>query len=170
MAALGAAVLAVAGCAGPEGNSVEQRLRADVAAIHALGISGVQARVIAPDGSEAVATAGTADLTTGAPVSPDGYFRMASTVKTMVATVVLQLAAEGTLSIDDPVARWLPETLRDNAITIRHLLQHTSGLRDDLPGYTTPAQYLEQRYDQHSSEQLVARTLTTPPASAPGAA
>ncbi|WP_110037919.1 serine hydrolase domain-containing protein [Nocardia neocaledoniensis] len=171
VAALGAAVLAVAGCAGPEGNSVEQRLRADVAAIHALGISGVQARVITPDG-EAVATAGTADRTTGAPVSADGYFRMASTVKTMVATVVLQLAAEGTLSIDDPVGRWLPETLRDSgsAITIRHLLQHTSGLRDDLPGYTTPAEYLEQRYDQHGTEQLVARTLTNAPASAPGAA
>ncbi|MEV0334206.1 serine hydrolase domain-containing protein [Nocardia sp. NPDC050717] len=170
VAALGAAVLTVAGCAGPEAISVDQRLRDDVAAVHALGVSGVQARVVAPDGSQAVATAGTADLTTGAPVSADGYFRMASTVKTMVAVVVLQLAAEGTLSLDDPVARWLPETLRDKAITIRHLLQHTSGLRDDLPGYTTPAEYLDQRDDLHSSADLVARALANPPASAPGGA
>ncbi len=174
MAALGSAALVVAGCAGPEPISVEQRLREDVAAIHALGVSGIQARVVAPNGGQTVATAGTADLSTGAPVAADGYFRMASTVKTMVATVVLQLAGEGALSIDDPVDRWLPETVLGNghdgtATTIRQLLQHTSGLRDDLPGYTTPDEYLQQRYDQHSAERLVARTLANAPGSAPGA-
>ncbi|MFD5875398.1 serine hydrolase [Streptomyces sp. NPDC060322] len=79
----------------PAGPSPAEQLRRDTKAIHALGVSGVQARVIAPDGRQSVATS-TADLNTGRPVSSGGYFRMASTSKTLVATVVLRLEAEGT--------------------------------------------------------------------------
>nr|BFD88663.1 serine hydrolase domain-containing protein [Kitasatospora sp. Xyl93] len=141
----------------------------DVAAIHALGISGVQARTVGPDDRESVATAGTADLTTARPVHPDGFFRMASTSKTLIATVVLQLEAEGRLSLDDPVARWLPylawgEGHDPARITLRDLLRHTGGISDaGLPGYRTAQEYEEQRFDRYTSRQLVDRAVTQKP-------
>ncbi|MFD9327146.1 serine hydrolase domain-containing protein [Streptomyces sp. NPDC060065] len=157
----------------PADSSAGDRLRRDTEAIHALGVSGVQARAVAPDGRQSVATSGTADLRTGRPVSSDGYFRMASTAKTLVATVVLQLEAEGVLSLDDTVDHWLPGEVRGNGndgsrITIRQLLQHTSGIHDDLPGYTTPKEYYRQRHDIHSPEQLVARAMAHAPDFPPG--
>ncbi|MEU6587384.1 serine hydrolase domain-containing protein [Nocardia sp. NPDC046763] len=175
--ALGAAALLVAematAVAQPAGTSLAEQLRQDTEAIHALGVSGVQARVIAPDGGQSVATGGTADLNTGLPVPSDGYFRMASTAKTLVATVVLQLEADHTLTLDDTVDRWLPGVVHGNGndgsrITIRHLLQHTSGIHDDLPGYTTPEEYYQQRYDLYSPEELVARAMAQAPDFPPG--
>jgi D-alanyl-D-alanine carboxypeptidase len=150
-----------------------EQLRRDVDAIHALGVSGVQARAIGPDGRQCVAVSGSADVTTGRPVSPYGYFRMASTSKTMIATVILQLEAESRLSSSDVVERWLPGLLGANGndgrrITLRQLLQHTSGLHDDLPGYTTPQQYRQHRHDVHSSVELVARALEHAPDFPPG--
>ncbi|MFS8359105.1 serine hydrolase domain-containing protein [Streptomyces sp. CWNU-52H] len=56
-------------------------------------------------------------------------FRMGSNTKTMVATVVLQLVAEHRLRLTDPVEKWLPGVVPDgDAITVRMLLNHTSGL------------------------------------------
>ncbi|MEV8034935.1 serine hydrolase domain-containing protein [Streptomyces sp. NPDC086182] len=157
----------------PAGSSPMEQLRQDTGAIHALGVSGVQARVVAPDGRQSVATSGTADLTTGSAVSSVGYFRMASTAKTLVATVVLQLEAEDRLSLDDAVGHWLPGVVHGDGndgsrITIRQLLQHTSGIHDDLPGYTTPEEYYQQRYDVYTPEQLVARAMAHPPDFPPG--
>jgi D-alanyl-D-alanine carboxypeptidase len=175
--ALGVATLlaaeAATAVAQPAGSSPLEQLRQDTEAIHALGVSGVQARVIASDGRQSVATSGTADLSTGRPVSSDGYFRMASTAKTLVATVVLQLEAEGRLSLDDTVDHWLPGVVHGNGndgsrITIRQLLQHTSGIHDDLPGYTTPEEYYQQRYDVYTPEQLVARAMAHAPDFPPG--
>ncbi|GAA4391379.1 serine hydrolase domain-containing protein [Actinomadura verrucosospora] len=148
-------------------------LRRDTEAIRALGVSGVQARVVAADGRQSVAVSGTADLGTGRPVSSEGFFRMASTSKTLVAVVVLQLEAEGRLSLDDSVERWLPGVVRGNGndggrITVRQLLQHTSGIHDDLPGYSTPGEYYRQRYDVHEPEELVARAVAHAPDFAPG--
>ncbi|MER5428502.1 serine hydrolase domain-containing protein [Streptomyces sp. NPDC002588] len=175
--ALGVATLLAAGAgtavAQPAGSRPATQLRQDTEAIHALGVSGVQARVTAPDGRQSVATSGTADLDTGRPVPSDGYFRMASTAKTLVATVVLQLEAEGRLSVDDTVDQWLPGVVRGNGndgsrITVRQLLRHTSGIHDDLPGYTTPAEYHQQRHDVYGPEQLVARAMAHPPDFPPG--
>lgn len=174
--ALGAVALLAGGvtaCAEPAHLSSGEQLRRDVEAIHALGVSGVQARMIGPDGRPTVATSGTADVNTGSPVDPDGYFRMASTSKTFVATVILQLAAEAAVSVDDTVEHWLPGVVQGNGndgnrITIRHLLQHTSGIHDDLPGYTTPDEYYQQRYDVHSPTELVARAMAQAPDFAPG--
>ena len=56
-------------------------------------------------------------------------FRVASITKTFVATIVLQLEAEGKLDIDDPVERWLPGRVPSGAsIMLRELLSHTSGI------------------------------------------
>jgi D-alanyl-D-alanine carboxypeptidase len=58
-------------------------------------------------------------------------FRAGSVTKTFVATVVLQLAGEGRLALDDTLARWVPGVLSyGDRVTVRHLLQHTSGIED----------------------------------------
>lgn len=157
----------------PQTSDTARQLRQDTQAIHTLGVSGVQARVIEPDGRQTVAVSGTADLTTGRPVPSDGYFRMASTSKTLIATVILQLESEGRLSLDDTVDHWLPGVVHGNGndgsrITVRQLLQHTSGLHDGLPGYSTPQEYYEQRHYVYSSRQLVALSMEHAPDFPPG--
>ncbi|MFH8623492.1 serine hydrolase [Streptomyces vietnamensis] len=79
---------------------------------------------------------------------------MAGTSKTPVATVTFQPEAEGRLSPDDTVEHWLPGAVRGNGddgrgISVCRLLRHTSGIHDDLPGYTTPEEYSRQRHQVH---------------------
>jgi CubicO group peptidase (beta-lactamase class C family) len=74
---------------------------------------------------------GMADLEHNIALSPDSVFEPGSVTKQFTAAAVLLLAQDGKLSLDDPVRKYIPE-LPDygSAITIRHLLNHTSGLRD----------------------------------------
>ncbi|MFD8702784.1 serine hydrolase domain-containing protein [Kitasatospora sp. NPDC059648] len=144
------------------------RLRRDADAITALGVTGVQARLVTRDGRTVAATSGVADLTTRRPVPADGHFRIASVTKAFVATVTLQLVGEGRLSLDDPVERWLPGVVSGNgndgkAITVRQLLQHTSGIHDDYPDYTSAEDFRRHRYDTFSPEQTVARAMSHRP-------
>ncbi|MFJ9472941.1 serine hydrolase domain-containing protein [Streptomyces caniferus] len=72
-------------------------------------------------------------MRTGCKWSADDRVRGASITKTFVATVLLQLAAEGRLSLDDTVETWLPGLVQGNGydvskIILRQLLNHTSGL------------------------------------------
>jgi D-alanyl-D-alanine carboxypeptidase len=73
---------------------------------------------------------GVANRATGEPVHPDDRIRIASITKTMVAVVVLELADEGKLRLDDTAHAWLGGLVSDRRITIRDLLAHTSGLAD----------------------------------------
>jgi D-alanyl-D-alanine carboxypeptidase len=73
--------------------------------------------------------AGFANLRTRERLRPDHAFRVGSITKTFVAAVVLQLAAEGVLGLDDSIERWLPGAVPNGgAITLRQLLNHTSGV------------------------------------------
>jgi CubicO group peptidase (beta-lactamase class C family) len=74
---------------------------------------------------------GMADLEHNIALSPDSVFEIGSVTKQFTAAAVLLLAQDGKLSLDDPARKYFPE-LPDyaNMITIRHLLNHTSGLRD----------------------------------------
>ncbi len=81
--------------------------------------------------------AGLADKATGQPMQPQDRVHIGSITKTFVATVVLQLAAEGRLSLNDSVQKWLPGVSTGHGydparITVRQLLQQTSGIRDYL--------------------------------------
>ncbi|MEV6627939.1 serine hydrolase domain-containing protein [Amycolatopsis sp. NPDC051106] len=99
------------------------------------GVPGAEA--VVQDGSRMrVTRSGTGDVATGKPLPRNGSFRAGSVTKSFVATVVLQLVAEGRVNLDAPVERYLPGLLPDRRITVRQLLQHTSGLynyTDDLP-------------------------------------
>jgi CubicO group peptidase (beta-lactamase class C family) len=72
-----------------------------------------------------------ADLERGVALSPESVFEPGSVTKQFTAAAVLLLEQDGKLAIDDPVRKYIPE-LPDygSTITIRHLLNHTSGLRD----------------------------------------
>jgi D-alanyl-D-alanine carboxypeptidase len=83
------------------------------------------------DGTTWVGAAGTAQIGTSQPLTPAHRFRIGSVTKTFTAGAVLQLAGNGTLSLDDTVDDWLPGMLpRGDTITIRMLLNHSAGLFD----------------------------------------
>ncbi|MEU4794790.1 serine hydrolase domain-containing protein [Streptomyces sp. NPDC023327] len=138
------------------------------------GVVGAEATAV--DGRRReYARSGTAELGTDRPVPRQGYFRMGSNTKTFVSTVVLQLAAEGRLRLDDTVDRWLPGVVAGNGhdggrITVRQLLQHTSGLPDyaaELP-VLDEAAFQRHRFDHHEPRELVDLALREPPLFEPG--
>ncbi|MDP9198932.1 MAG: beta-lactamase family protein, partial [Pseudomonadota bacterium] len=89
------------------------------------------------------------------PVRPETVFQSGSLGKQFAAAAIQLLAADGKLPIDDPVARWLaPVPATWNDITIRHLLTHTSGIREFENG-TDPAQ-IDLRRD-YTEAELVER-------------
>ena len=74
---------------------------------------------------------GMADLESGAPITASTIFESGSVAKQFTAAAVVLLALDGKLDLDDPVRKHLPEMPEyDRPITIRHLLTHTSGLRE----------------------------------------
>jgi D-alanyl-D-alanine carboxypeptidase len=93
-------------------------------------LPGISATIILSDGTSWVGTSGLADVAADVPVRPETAFAIASVSKTFTAALTLALAEEGRFAIDDRVRTWLPELDIDRRITIRQLLDHTSGLRD----------------------------------------
>src|SRR5215472_9551553 len=80
---------------------------------------------------------GMANLNDDVPITPATVFHVASLSKQFTAASILLLAQEGKLSLDDPVRKYIPELPDSEApVTIRQLIHHTSGLRDqwDLLG------------------------------------
>ena len=76
---------------------------------------------------------GMADLECCVPITPESIFDIGSTGKQFTATVIAILPAQGHLSLDDSTRQYLPEMpVYANSIAIRHLIHHTSGLRDYL--------------------------------------
>jgi D-alanyl-D-alanine carboxypeptidase len=118
------------------------------------------------------AASGLADLRTGRRMRPGLHYRVGSVTKPFVATVVLQLVAEGTLSLSDTVERWLPGILPyGNQVTIRQLLNHTSGVPDNsleplVILYTSP----HGRARAWTPRELVALVADRPPDFPPGTA
>ncbi|MFD5825883.1 serine hydrolase domain-containing protein [Lentzea sp. NPDC060358] len=86
------------------------------------------ATVTEGNGRSASYVAGTSELGKRVPVPKDGQVRAGSNTKTFVATVVLQLVGEGKVELDKPVNHYLPGAIKDDRITVRQLLNHTSGL------------------------------------------
>ncbi|MGW6268975.1 serine hydrolase domain-containing protein [Streptomyces sp. NPDC055060] len=85
--------------------------------------------------------AGVADVTTGRPVTADLRHRVGSITKTFTAAAVLQQAEGGQIALDAPIGRYLPNLVpgeRGDAITVRMLINHTSGLAEYLP-YAYPS-------------------------------
>lgn len=118
----------------------------------------------------ATLTAGVGDISTDAPMRADDHIKIASLTKTYVATATLQLVDQGKLSLEDSVEQWVPGLLRaGDRITVRELLQHTSGLPDyeTVPEYLAP--YLAGDFAHRwEPTELVAISNGLPPVFAPG--
>ncbi|HVK25470.1 MAG TPA: serine hydrolase domain-containing protein, partial [Actinokineospora sp.] len=127
------------------------------------GGQGVQVR-ITKDGRTVVARSGTAELDRPRPVPLTGRFRVGSVTKMFTATVLLQLVGEGRVELDRPVSAYLPGLLPDgDRITVRMLLQHSSGLfnyTDALP--MDPEGFEAIRFQHHSPLDLVALATSRP--------
>jgi D-alanyl-D-alanine carboxypeptidase len=100
---------------------------------------GATAYVVGPHGTW-VGAAGLANVKTGERMRPDARMRIQSLSKTWAMAVILQLAREGRLTLDDTVERWLPGLLPyGDRITIHQLMADTSGLIDDNDVERSPA-------------------------------
>ena len=136
-----------------------------------LGVPGSLALV--KEGARiSTAASGVADLTTKMPVSIDHTWRIASVTKMATAIVVLQLAREGKLRIEDRLSRYLPGIVPSaHRITIGHLLNHTSGIPDYLYGRSfSTAKRLRAQLDLPQTFAAMIRAANAQPRRfAPGA-
>ncbi|MCL1949335.1 MAG: beta-lactamase family protein [Turicibacter sp.] len=98
---------------------------------------------------------GMADVGNGIPLGVDSKFQIASLTKPFTAIAILQLAEAGELSLDQPISDFLPGVLNGEAITLHHLLTHSSGLfaGDSLADYSyvaTPDQLIADAFTDFS--------------------
>jgi D-alanyl-D-alanine carboxypeptidase len=127
-------------------------------------LPGVSAAVVIPGKGVWTGVSGVADLRTREPVRPQTMFEAGSITKTLIAALVLKLSERGVLRLDDPLSRWVPNFPNARRITLRMLLNHTSGTSDfvDVPGFGS-AQQQDPR-----ARWAPSRTLSyVPPPSAP---
>ncbi len=76
---------------------------------------------------------GLADVARRVPVSPQTIFRIGSVTKQFTATAILKLQEEGRLSVDDKLSKYIPDFPRGDEVTLRELMNHTSGIHDYVP-------------------------------------
>lgn len=170
----GLAALLLATSGGPTAAADAQHadpLQRRVDAIHDTGVVGVAAEVTSPGTrTRAVARAGVAERGTRRPMPPGGRFRIGSATKTFTATVVLQLVGEGRLSLEDTVERWLPGVVGGDgpdggSVTVRELLQHTSGIPEVLPEIAalhSADGYRAERFRTYIPEELAGLAMRRP--------
>lgn len=172
VAALGIVVVPQVSASGSEAGDPRGYGRSALAAdVGAVRKAGGDVRVLAQvnTGRGTVrARSGATDADGGRQVPWDAQFRAASTTKTFTAVVTLQLAAEGALSLDDTVEKWLPGVVSGHGndgseITIRDLLQQTSGLFDyvddpELAG-ALARDFDKHRYDTTAPRKWVATAM-----------
>jgi D-alanyl-D-alanine carboxypeptidase len=152
------------------------QLQAALDDLRDLGVVGSQGLVQTTD-RVTRARSGVADRRTGAPMPPDGYFRIGSNTKTFISVVVLQLVGEGRLALTDPVERWLPGVVSGNGndgsrVNVGQLLQQTSGIPDyfdDVAAFGSADGYRQHRFDHVDAADLVALAMRHEPVFAPGA-
>ncbi|GAA2472982.1 serine hydrolase domain-containing protein [Streptomyces thermolineatus] len=157
---------------GIDGVALQQGLDA----VHEAGMYGVYSAV--RDGRDRwKGEAGVADVRTGRLVDADMRHRIGSVTKTFVAVAVLQQVEAGRIGLDDPVGDHLPELVpgeRGRSITVRMLLNHTSGIADYVmyayPSLQqmSPQSLDDNRFRSFEEEELVGMGLEAPPTGEPG--
>ena len=116
--------------------SSDLRAQIDKLALDALAASGVPSASVAivKNGEIAYVQAyGLARIDPGAPAKPEMRYSIGSISKQFTAVAILLLHEQGKLSLDDKVARFIPDLTRAGEVTIRQLLSHTSGYQDYWP-------------------------------------
>ncbi|WP_041625222.1 serine hydrolase domain-containing protein [Stackebrandtia nassauensis] len=122
---------------------------------------------------------GKSDLVTGAEREPGEQLHTGSISKAFTAVAALNLAAEGRLSLDDTVEKWLPGTANGNGydgstITLRHLLNNTSGLFatgmavEVQNRYNKRSAFDKHRHDVWEIDDVLKLAVSEPPVGEPG--
>jgi CubicO group peptidase (beta-lactamase class C family) len=111
---------------------------------------------------------GLADIPAQRAISAGTVFRIGSITKQISAAVLLQLVAEGKVGLDDPLAKYLPTYPNGSAITMRELLNHTSGIQSytSIPGWMVEA----RTNKAYTTEAMIAEFAQLPATSKPGEA
>jgi D-alanyl-D-alanine carboxypeptidase len=142
------------------------------------GFTGVELRLHDETGDRTW-RAGLSEIDGNAEPPPNGHVRIGSNTKTFVAVAVLRLVADGLVELDGPVDDHLPEFGIDRRITVRMLLQHTSGLFNHtgeyyedgtvVPGILWQGkEFVDARFERHRAEDLVRFALAKPARFEPG--
>ncbi|WP_220448329.1 serine hydrolase domain-containing protein [Nonomuraea diastatica] len=150
--------------------------------VHRAGMPGLFAEV--RDGDQVWrGAAGVADVATGRPVTAGMWHRVGSVTKTFTAAAVLQLAESGQIGLDTSIGHYLPRLVpgeRGDAITVRMLINHTSGLAEYLPhaypslkafpslADTAPESLDDHRFTRFHPADLIEMGVTAPAVGAPG--
>ncbi|MFF4247870.1 serine hydrolase domain-containing protein [Streptomyces sp. NPDC001822] len=144
-------------------------LRAAVSGLPGKDATAALVRVGGTDGSWH-GSSGVHDLVSNRSADPRGRFRAGSVTKVFTAATALQLASEGEVDLDRTARHYLPELIPAayGRVTVRQLLNHTSG----IPGALMPGDTLEERYarrfDLHAPRDMVASATAQRPEFAPG--
>ena len=131
--------------------------------------AGPGAAVIVTDDGKTVYAAGQglADIAAKQPIAPDTIFRLGSITKQFSAAIMLQLAAEGKLSLDDKLSKFFPDYPKPGAdATLAQLLNHTVGVQSytGIPGWMVEANTARA----YTTEEMIAEFKDMPAPSAPG--
>ncbi|MEU1389167.1 MULTISPECIES: serine hydrolase domain-containing protein [unclassified Nonomuraea] len=165
LAVTAALVTAPAAAAAPQCDTGP--IRTALESLKDVGAPGIVVTVKSPGCGLWSGGIGVADRRTGRKVTGDEHSRIGSDTKAWTATVVLQLVGEGRIRLDDTVDRYLPGLVRTKRydgrrITIRQLLQHTSG----LPEYLEAPFWADEeahRWDHIEPLRTVRQALALPP-------
>jgi D-alanyl-D-alanine carboxypeptidase len=157
-------------------------LKAAMDKVRNAGMPGVFAEV--RDGDQVWRSAvGVADVNTGRPITPDMRHRVGSISKTFVAAAVLRQVERGQIGLDTAISHYLPRLVsgeRGDSITVRMLLNHTSGLAEYLPyaypslkafpllAKTTPQSLDNNRFTRFHSTELIEMGVKAPAVGTPG--
>jgi D-alanyl-D-alanine carboxypeptidase len=155
--------------AGASASPEELRALADVVLAESYAADGPGAAVVVMQGGKIVyqGARGMADIGESRTITPDTVFRLGSITKQFAAAVIVQLAQEGKLSLDDPLAKFIPDYPQPGAsASVRQLLQHTSGIQSytDMPGMMTPVSTARAR----TTAELIAEFRDAPAPTKPG--
>ncbi|WP_338495711.1 serine hydrolase domain-containing protein [Streptomyces sp. SJL17-4] len=152
------------------------QLRTAMDAVHRAGVPGVFGEV-RDAGRTWRGASGVADLATGRPMSPDMRQRVGSITKTFTAAAVMQQVERGRIRLDAPVGAYLPDLVpgeRGRRITVRMLLNNTSGIPDYIPyafpslQRNSPTSLDDNRFREFRPAELIELGLAAPPAGEPG--
>lgn len=139
----------------------------------ANGVPGVVMLISTPEDGLWVSAKGYIDLKNNILLKPNSLSRIGSITKMFTAVVIHQLAQEGKLSLDDPVSKYLPETLTHgianaDQATIRQLLGHTSGIVNYTDYFDIPALYKSGTNKDLTTLSALELVSGLPPTFAPG--
>lgn len=149
-------------------NKLEEMLNAVIDSFYINdSLPGISVGIWTPD-FQYKKVVGKADLNTGVERKFDDKIRIGSITKTFVATVILQLAEEGKLGLDDNLAKYYPDYPNSGNITIRQMLDMTSGIPDYIEAPVVLKSFVYDRLDKYTPAEIYEITKKMTPDFSPG--